>query len=83
MRVAILDGAEQLPKAFFGLDRVHAVGVAFEVLKDGAFDELEDQVQLALAPEDLDEVDDVVVFKLLRRSAASAVEQSGAEQSGW
>ena len=67
MGVAVLDGAEQLPQALLALEWVHAVGVALEVLEDGALDKLKDQVQLALASEDLDQVDDVVVLELLRR----------------
>ena len=67
MRVAILDGAEQLPQALLALERVHAVGVPLEVLQDCALDKLKHEVQLALASEDLDQVDDVVVLELLRR----------------
>ena len=54
MRVAILDGAEQLPQALLALERVHAVGVPLEVLQDRALDKLKHEVQLALASEDLD-----------------------------
>ena len=67
VRVAILDGAEQLPQALLALERVHAVGVPLEVLQDCALDKLKHEVQLALASEDLDQVDDVVVLELLRR----------------
>ena len=67
VRVAILDGAEQLPQALLALERVHAVGVPLEVLQDRALDKLKHEVQLALASEDLDQVDDVVVLELLRR----------------
>jgi hypothetical protein len=67
MGVAVLDGAEQLPQALLALEWVHAVGVALEVLKDSALNKLKDQVQLALASEDLNQVDDVVVLELLRR----------------
>ena len=85
VRVAVVDGAQKLPEALLAFERVHAIRVALQILKDGAFDELEDQVQLALAPEDLDEVDDVVVFELLRRPAASAGLSSGADgaEHGW
>ena len=65
--VAIVNRAQQLPQALFRLDRVHAVRVALEVLEDGALDKLKHEVQLALASEDLDQVDDVVVLELLRR----------------
>ena len=67
VRVAILDGAEQLPQALLALERVHAVGVPLEVFEDRALDKLKHEVQLALASEDLDQVDDVVVLELLRR----------------
>ena len=80
VRVAVLDRAEELPQALLHLERVHPVRVALEVLEDGALDKLEDEVQLALAPEDLDQVDDVVVLELLRRAEARrrAWDRSGA-----
>ena len=63
--MAVLDRAEQLPEALFGGDGVHAIGVALKILQDGTLDELEHEVELTLAPEDLNQVDDVVVLELL------------------
>ena len=63
--VAIINRAQQLPEALLRLDRVHAVRVALQVLQDRPLDVLEDEMQLGLAPEDLDQIHDVVVLQLL------------------
>lgn len=64
--VAVVNRAQQLPQALFRLDWVHAVWIALQVLQNGALHILKDEVQLRLAAEDLDEVDNVVVLELLR-----------------
>ena len=66
--VAVLDRAEELPQALLHLDRVHPVRMPLEVLEDGPLDEFENEVQLALPPEHLKQVDYVVVLQLLREA---------------
>mmetsp|Transcript_36223 Transcript_36223/g.116326 ORF Transcript_36223/g.116326 Transcript_36223/m.116326 type:complete len:292 (-) Transcript_36223:213-1088(-) len=63
--VAVFDRAQQLPQALLGLERIHAIRVPLEVLENRPLNKLKDEVQLALAPEYLNQVDDVIVFKLL------------------
>eukprot|EP00962_Isochrysis_galbana_P060576 scaffold35192_cov129-Isochrysis_galbana.AAC.3 len=53
--------------ALLGLERIHAIRVPLEVLENRPLNKLKDEVQLALAPEYLNQVDDVIVFKLLPR----------------
>ena len=61
VRMAKVQGAEQLKREFFGVHGVQPVDVAFQILEKRPLHVLEDEVELALAAKYFKQIHDVVM----------------------